>query len=841
MHLQDLTVGYVAGVIAAAIFVARVYAPSVLTFILSAILRDQNSAATWTVASATLNRSYWPNLLQSDGAKNHGVRKDIIFLTYFISLMGALIAIAGIVTPLGLFETLVSTDNVQTPFRYLKDSSPFGYGTPQRSNFTFNRKCGDLGPLPCPYSDTIVVNVFDQNGNGTVDTPYGYNMTIPDIVMNTYSSGVGNDTTISNYFDIQWRRYQTNSVPELNNGSTFLVGAFRPMQSLALNSAIQPVEGLIVDTINGGVGFRNHTVPPGFKYGASWEEDILFIEPETVCVDTNTTLDFTIAPSPNISVSVVDLVLTDRGGFVNINKSYPLIDLSDPQKNPKLYERAWKAAWMTNAWTMLLYNITNQYNETTGRRAFSYLNSTMDKKFAVPSQGSSEYYDALIMDSTFMDHLNIGAGLSATDSPNADARPPRLGMPGISSSNFSDISLICSGSGGADFANITNIFVTCGIMRGIPQRLDAGSNMIFEANSRWTQPIYSCATAVKATIKTVSFTFNGTENELSNLNITKLRNKEYPNDQSRPLWGVEDTGNYYAQTGLKPIWGLVSSDYENNQNVSVVRQDSLYLPGYQSAYNSLFSLFSLQNLPASEFFLSAAGNAYTVGGASSAPVDYSGGNNMAMWARWRELSANPINAAQIPNIVFTDYAAASVVGTKGVLGPGNAAQQNLVALPVSPTERRIRYRWPFAIPAFIVALMLILMSIAGLLTLIFGHGSLAKMRAHLHQSSTGRIFTTFLYPEQGGLRVRSRDWSKRMGTAVVDLSGDYPMRAGPMQQPEKWNRSGSGEAIAEGEQFLGPQGQASPRIVYAGAPGEGFGQPQPYTGVQQHTVPAGGK
>lgn len=102
--------------------------------------------------------------------------------------------------------------------------------------------------------------------------------------------------------------------------------------------------------------FRNlDTVPPGFKYGASWEEDILFVEPETVCVDTNTTLDYRIAESTNVSVNVLDLVITDRGGFVNLNRSYPLIDLSDTQKNSKIYERAWKAAWMTNWYTMLYY------------------------------------------------------------------------------------------------------------------------------------------------------------------------------------------------------------------------------------------------------------------------------------------------------------------------------------------------------------------------------------------------------------------------------------------------------------------------------------------------------
>jgi len=36
------------------------------------------------------------------------------------------------------------------------------------------------------------------------------------------------------------------------------------MESLVLNNTFQPVEGLIVDTVNSGIGFRNHTVPLGF-------------------------------------------------------------------------------------------------------------------------------------------------------------------------------------------------------------------------------------------------------------------------------------------------------------------------------------------------------------------------------------------------------------------------------------------------------------------------------------------------------------------------------------------------------------------------------------------------
>lgn len=87
--------------------------------------------------------------------------------------------------------------------------------------------------------------------------PYGYNASIPDIVTEIYSSGVGNNTTISNYFDIQYRRYQSTVDPTVNNGSKFLVGTYRQMQSVVLNDAVQAVEGLIVDTVNGGVGFRN--------------------------------------------------------------------------------------------------------------------------------------------------------------------------------------------------------------------------------------------------------------------------------------------------------------------------------------------------------------------------------------------------------------------------------------------------------------------------------------------------------------------------------------------------------------------------------------------------------
>jgi hypothetical protein len=395
-----------------------------------------------TVAARALERTHWPDVLRSDSVKNKGVRKSVVLLTKLVSLMGFLIVIAGVITPLGLYQTLEPAQNVQTPFKYLKDDSPFGFGTPPRSNLSFNRNCGS-GYLPCPFSDTVVIQATGSDGNGTVDFPYGYDISIPEVLRDVYSSGVGNNTTISNYFDIQWRRYVTTSTvgstnKDWNNGSSYLVQGFRLMQTMALNNAIQPVEGLIVDTVNGGIGFRNHTVPPGFQFGAEWQEDLLFIEPETVCVDTNTTIDYTIGATVNGTNTIVDLVLTDRGGFVNVNHTFPAANLTNPQENPDLWTRAYKAAWMTNTFTMLYYNITNDHNDTSGQGAFAYLNSYVGKTFPLVNLNEQSDYDSLAMDATFDVHLNFaGEGAMGNYSD-----PAAGGLPNpfeISDSNFTDI------------------------------------------------------------------------------------------------------------------------------------------------------------------------------------------------------------------------------------------------------------------------------------------------------------------------------------------------------------------------------------------------------------------
>ncbi len=41
----------------------------------------------------------------------------------------------------------------------------------------------------------------------------------------------------------------------------------------------------------GGLALETMPFRKGFQYGVTWTEDILFVEPETVCIDTNLTLN----------------------------------------------------------------------------------------------------------------------------------------------------------------------------------------------------------------------------------------------------------------------------------------------------------------------------------------------------------------------------------------------------------------------------------------------------------------------------------------------------------------------------------------------------------------------
>lgn len=235
---------------------------------------------------------------------------------------------------------------------------------------------------------------------------YNYDSHVPPYVVDAFQSGLTTgafNRSVSSIFDIQ-SRYYTWSLKskhpdrdQPDDGASYPLSSVRQIANTIMDRKIGLVEGLIVDTVNGGIGFRNHSAPPHqTPYGSEWSEDILFVQPESQCVDTNLTLDFMIPEFNAQRGLVANLVLTDRGGFANLNQTYPEVDMSDLQHSPNLYDRAYKGAWLNNANTMLFLNVTNPNNKSEGSHAFDYLKSTVGKRFPLAYKDSSGDSGAIV-------------------------------------------------------------------------------------------------------------------------------------------------------------------------------------------------------------------------------------------------------------------------------------------------------------------------------------------------------------------------------------------------------------------------------------------------------------
>lgn len=310
-------------------------------------------------------------------------------------------------------------------------------------------------------------------------------------------------------------------------------------------------------------------------------------------------------------------------------------------------------------------------------------------------------------------------------------------------------------------------------MRGAAIRLDEGSSVLFDAGSRWRVPLYTCATAVKATIRTTSFLLNGTSG-LSSLSVVSTRPKEYPTNESLPVWAVEESGRIASQ--FTPIWGLIGPDYEKYPNMSVVKKDSLYIPGYVGFETAQLGNFMSGNLPGSDFPPRALVSTYSdlEGSVSSSRTTYSGFANLPLYVRWQEYSRSPQSAARIPNLIWTDLAASAVLGTKSSLG-GRAESFGSVPIAVHPLRNQIKYRWLFGIPAFIVLLLCIAIAVFAFVTFVFHRHNFTKLRKHLQQTAAGRILTGFVYPEGSNLATPPPAWNQTVGRNQIDLGGDSPL------------------------------------------------------------------
>lgn len=276
-----------------------------------------------------------------------------MLVTRLKTILAFLTAIAAVVTPLGLYQTLVEDDELteNVSFHYIQDPSDFGYGTPPRVDLPWSRICGIRGSFECPNSFSNVTTFSNESGD--YFEIHHYDTRVPQYVIDVFQSGLKNmESSVSSIFVIQVRSHSWESVDNKpgatapDNGQPYPVDSFRMISSKILADDYLAVEGLVVDMKNGGIGFRNHSAPPWTPYGSTWSEDLLFIEPEFVCVDTNLTLDFGIDKhvsddshrftSDLSSSTIAHFFLTDHGGFANLDLSYPIYTMNYTQREPRL-------------------------------------------------------------------------------------------------------------------------------------------------------------------------------------------------------------------------------------------------------------------------------------------------------------------------------------------------------------------------------------------------------------------------------------------------------------------------------------------------------------------------
>lgn len=312
----------------------------------------------------------------------------------------------------------------------------------------------------------------------------------------------------------------------------------------------------------------------------------------------------------------------------------------------------------------------------------------------------------------------------------------------------------------------------CGLLQGPPRRTDNGSSLLWDRGSKWSSSLYACASAVKATIKTVKFRVNGTS-DLQGLTILDVREKRYADKAHMPLWGFEESG--LTLDSISPIWGLVSTAYEKYPNISTLRQPDFYLPGDPGALMppSLPYGPMSENLPGSQFWRYTMGSVYQGAGRTIVKpgMDYTGYSSIALFNRWQEMSKTAQGAARIIDLIWTDMAAPAVVGTKGTLGHNNAGLSNETAAPtVLPIVRRIKYRLRFAIPAIILVMVLLVTTLLAVYSSLVGRSGLHNMRRRLNHTSVGRVYTWLYWPQEEPMRLSSKEWSWRLGNRMVDVN-----------------------------------------------------------------------
>ncbi|KAJ9650875.1 hypothetical protein H2198_009829 [Neophaeococcomyces mojaviensis] len=226
--MVELTIAVASAFIAAGVAILQFVLPNALALVLTGTLSETESAVTWSVVSRFLFSSDWPMLLRSEAVTSTGVSKKISLVTWMKPIGLLMIAVAAIITPLGLYDEIAPVPYTQdVQFAYVADSSVIGSNTPARSSrgFNFSRTCsGHLCPGDLDQGNITRNLIYNHITNET----RAYNLyivpeSISPSLINLYQSGLESASpSLSSYFDIQYRQWTTWSEDIVEHNGSLL-------------------------------------------------------------------------------------------------------------------------------------------------------------------------------------------------------------------------------------------------------------------------------------------------------------------------------------------------------------------------------------------------------------------------------------------------------------------------------------------------------------------------------------------------------------------------------------------------------------------------------------------
>ncbi|KAJ9650876.1 hypothetical protein H2198_009830 [Neophaeococcomyces mojaviensis] len=564
-----------------------------------------------------------------------------------------------------------------------------------------------------------------------------------------------------------------------------------------MNNQVQPFDGIIADTISGGIGFRNHSIPvSGIRYGAEWEEDILWMQPESACVDTNISASYTGILDSHATYHG-DLV--DRGGFCNLQRISPY-DTSENttreyifangQANPHLYERAYFLAWKNNAVSMEYLNITDP--NTNRSRILSHFGQKFQVNGTVTTVNpDSQAFFQLSRGSSMIYLPSKNSWNSTNNAYDKDQNPEIPNPHNITADILSKYQDYIKGTRIDNRVNISTLDIELGSFAGPAVRINQSAPNNASSAVTWERPYYVCAAATKVLIKTVRFRYNATkERNLNTLEIVHLKDKVYASEAKKPVWGFEtpcmNETTTWNLSMINPLWGLVSPTTAEGRNITLLRSENFYIPA------------SLQTNYGFDWGLTASRhNGYTP--ATSGPSatwtaifnygirDPYTGNDLNQQVFIREMMRNTTSTSRLLNLMWTDMAANTMVGTRGIhqtkYQPMETRSQkrdkgskyiNLLTgqYPVYILDRHIRYKWVYGIPAFICIGVVGIAVMLALISMICGHGTVERLRWFMFNVSLGRVFASYLYPESMEEKsAQTKQWLQSVGLKPIRVCG----------------------------------------------------------------------